>query len=169
LARLHHDPRLNGKVDPSDIVQLTLLHAHEKEHQFRGQSEAEQVAWLRAILANQMAETSRRYGRQRRDIEREQVLSLALDQSSARLAAWLVADGSSPSQHVMRQEQLLALADALAELPAEQRQAVELHHLQGFSLAETAASMKKTKEAVAGLLFRAIKNLRHQLANAEET
>jgi hypothetical protein len=39
----------------SDIVQQTLLQAHEHRDQFRGASEAELVGWLRTILANILA------------------------------------------------------------------------------------------------------------------
>ncbi len=47
LARLHIDPRLRGRLDPSDVVQQTLLIAHEKMAQFRGKTHAELAAWLR--------------------------------------------------------------------------------------------------------------------------
>ena len=56
LARLNLDTRLRGRIDPSDLVQQTLLKAHEKRDQFRGKSDAELAAWLRAILANQIAD-----------------------------------------------------------------------------------------------------------------
>ena len=59
LARMNMDPRLQAKVDPSDLVQQTLLKAHEKQDQFRGRTEAERAAWLRTILANQMADALR--------------------------------------------------------------------------------------------------------------
>jgi RNA polymerase sigma-70 factor (ECF subfamily) len=36
LARLQIDPRIRGKLDPSDIVQQTLLQAYRKRDQFRG-------------------------------------------------------------------------------------------------------------------------------------
>jgi RNA polymerase sigma-70 factor (ECF subfamily) len=44
LARLHLDPRLRGKLDPSDAVQLTLLKAHQGRGQFRGTVDAERLA-----------------------------------------------------------------------------------------------------------------------------
>jgi hypothetical protein len=64
LARVQLDARLQAKLDPSDLVQQTLLKAHEKREQFRGSTEAEFTAWLRQILANQMAEAARRFGAQ---------------------------------------------------------------------------------------------------------
>src|SRR4051812_32357894 len=51
LARLELDPRLRGKVDPSDIAQQALLEAHKDNGQFRGWTEAEKAAGLRRILA----------------------------------------------------------------------------------------------------------------------
>jgi len=44
LARLQIDLRLRARLDPSDVVQETLLIAHEKFIQFRGQSDAELAA-----------------------------------------------------------------------------------------------------------------------------
>ena len=63
----------------------------------------------------------------------------------------------------MRQEEILRMAATLATLPEGQRRAIELHHLQGWPLAEIAAELGTTKAAVAGLLHRGLKNLRMQL------
>jgi RNA polymerase sigma-70 factor (ECF subfamily) len=163
LARLQLDRRVRGKLDPSDVVQQTLLQAHEKRDQFRGKSEGERVAWLRKILANNLAEAVRRYSRQQRDVALERSLAAALQESSLRLEALLASDQQSPSRAAERQEELVGLAEALAGLPEDQRRAVELHHLQGCSLVETATEMGRSKEAVAGLLFRAMKKLRNRL------
>src|SRR5581483_90503 len=74
LAGLQLDSRLQAKLDPSDLVQETLLKAHENLGQFRGHTDAELAAWLRTILANSLAEAARRYGAAKRDPGREQSL-----------------------------------------------------------------------------------------------
>jgi RNA polymerase sigma-70 factor, ECF subfamily len=160
LARLSIDPRLQAKLDPSDLVQQTLLNAHANQHRFRGTTEAQFATWLRQILANSLAEAVRRYGTGGRDVGLERSLEQSLDQSSARLEAWLSAGGSSPSEQASQNEQLLRLAAALGRLPEDQRQAVELHHLKGLTVAEVAEAMSRTTRSVAGLLLRGMKRLR---------
>jgi RNA polymerase sigma-70 factor, ECF subfamily len=168
LARLHLRAGLRAKLDPSDVVQLALLKAHERREQFRGRSEAEREAWLRQILTTTLADAARRFGAGRRDAGRERSLERALEESSSRLEAWLAADQSSPSQRAERQEQLLRLAQALARLPQDQRTAVEMKHLQGLPVADIAARMGRGKRAIVGLLFRGLKKLREHVEEGSE-
>jgi RNA polymerase sigma-70 factor (ECF subfamily) len=162
------DGRLRGKLDPSDVVQQTLLQAHKDRGQFRGRTEGEWLGWLRTVLANNLAAALRAYGRRRRDVALEVSLHQALDESSGRLEAWLAAEQSSPSARASREEQLRRLAAALARLPDDQRAAVELHHLKGCTLAEVARLLGRSREAVAGLIFRGLKRLRRLLAEPDE-
>src|SRR5207249_1060792 len=99
----------------------------------------------------------------------ERSLEAALEDSSSRLEAWLAAEQSSPSQHAIRQEQLCRMAAALEQLPAQQRQAVELHHLRGCSLAEVAEQMGRSRSAVASLIFRGLEKLRQLLEDQESS
>src|SRR5437762_1352259 len=81
----------------------------------------------------------------------------------ARLEAFLAADLTSPSGRAERNERLLRLADALARLPEDQRRSVELRHLQGLPLAEIAARMERSVDAVVGLIHRGLRALRRDL------
>src|SRR5262245_44776212 len=120
LAGLQLDPRLRGKLDPADVVQETLAHAHEKRDQFRGETEAELAAWLRKILVNELAAAVRRFLRaEKRDLAREWSLHSLIEESSARLEALLAGKQSSPSERAVRNEDLLLLAAALAKLPED--------------------------------------------------
>ncbi len=169
LARLQLDPRLQSKLDASDVVQQTLLKAHQKIDQFHGRTRMELIGWLRKILTNTLVEAVRQFGAEARDLTRERSLEAGLLESSGRLEAWLADDQSSPSEQASHQEQLLRLANALAQLPADQRQAVELHHLQGLSVAEVAQLLERGKSAVVGLLFRGLKKLRELMRNEESS
>src|SRR5687767_13622255 len=83
LARLQIGRRLQGKVDPADLVQDTFLEAHRHFAEFRGVTEAELVSWLRQILAGLVANLVRRYyGAKRRDVRLERELANELEHSS---------------------------------------------------------------------------------------
>src|SRR5262245_11415311 len=145
LARLQLDPRLRGKVDPSDVAQQTLLRAYEGLAEFRWQGEAQLAGWLRKILANVLAGMARRFATAARDVALERSLESSLDSSSLKLEALLAADQSSPSENAVRQEDLLRLAEALARLPEEQRTAVELKHFHGLPVAVISEEMGRSK------------------------
>jgi RNA polymerase sigma-70 factor (ECF subfamily) len=164
LAGVHLDARLRSRLDPSDVVQETLLKAHARRDQFRGRSEVERAAWLRAILANTIADAVRRFGRQQGD--RHESLEAALGESSERLERWLQSQDPSPGTQAERQEHLLRLAGALARLPPEQRTAVELRHLQGLPVPEVGRLMGRSIASVAGLLRRGLQALREQMEGA---
>jgi RNA polymerase sigma-70 factor (ECF subfamily) len=167
LARLQLGSRLRGKLDGSDVVQQTLLNAHEKRQQFQGQTEAELLAWLRQILAHNVAMAARQFAAQVRDVSRELSIDQDGEELAVRLGDRLAADQSTPSQRAMREERLVHLADALAELPEDQRRAIEAHHLRGCTVAEVGAEMGRSRSAVVGLLFRGLRKLRQLLEERE--
>src|SRR5439155_26501918 len=92
LARVEVGRRLQGKLDPADLVQETFLEAHRHFAAFRGTTEPEFAVWLRRILAGVLANTLRRYfGTKARDPRLEQDLQAGLDRSSVMLAGQLPA------------------------------------------------------------------------------
>ena len=163
LARLRLGPRLKTKVDASDIVQETLLDAHKGRPQFRGTTDAELMGWLRQILAHNLADAAKALKKAKRDAARERSLEAEIEQASGRLGEFLAAQQSTPSRRLSREEEALKLAGALARLPTPQREAVELHHLQGLSLKELAVHLERSEAAVAALLHRGLERLRDLL------
>jgi RNA polymerase sigma-70 factor (ECF subfamily) len=162
LAQMQLQGRPQGRIDASDIVQQTLLEAHVERRQFCG-DEPGFCAWLRRALVNNLRDALRAIRRGKRDLARERSLEEIAEESSTRLADWLAADHSSPSGRAVRNEDLLRMADALVELPQPQRDAIILHHLQRWTLAEVAVELDRSEAAVAGLLHRGLKRLRELL------
>jgi RNA polymerase sigma-70 factor (ECF subfamily) len=167
LARMQIGQRLQGKVDPTDVVQETYLHAVRDVAQFRGSSDKELAGWLRQILAARLADLVRRYcGTQGRDVRLEQTLQVALDHSSQMLDRGLVAPLSSPSQQAVRHEQATWLARALEQLPEDYREVLVLHHLEECAFSEVARRMGRSVEAVKKLWARALARLRRSVGGA---
>jgi RNA polymerase sigma-70 factor, ECF subfamily len=157
-----------GKVEAEELVNESLFDAFQQRERFKGTTEAECIAWLRRILTDNVTDALRFLHRDKRDINKEQRLVIPeWDQSCSRLFE-ITSGFTSPSVKAVKNEQELLLAGALAELPENQRIAVECHHLHGCSLAETAEALGCTVPAVAGLLRRGLRQLRETLQPKSE-
>lgn len=168
LTRLQLNPRMRSKVDESDVVQQAILEAHKCRTQFRGNTEADRLAWLRTILANMLARFGRHFSTGARDLKRERSLDADFALSSSKLQCLLTADQTSPSGRAVRGEEMVLLASALNLLNDDQRRAIELHHLQGVTVTDVAELMGRSRQAVAGLLFRGLKRLRELMTHETE-
>lgn len=163
LARIYWGRKYRRRLDTSDIVQQTLLRAHQAWTTFRGQDAAELTAWLRRILSSTIANAAREHAAAARDITREQPDDAGMEASSLRLTGLLADPGESPSGRAMEVEQSVQLAKALSELPELQREAVILRYCSGMSIGEVAAELGRSSAGVASLLRRGLARLREQL------
>ncbi len=163
LARLQLDQGLQAKVDLSGVVQQTLLEAHLAKDQMQDLPSDKRLAWLRRVLAHNLADEIRKVRSDKRDVGRERSLHAALDQSSLRLEAWIVDKETAPLLRLEKQERAVRLAAALDRLPEAQREALLLQHWQGWSLARIADHLGRTPAAVAGLLKRGLSQLRVEM------
>ena len=150
LAARGLNPRHWRRADPSDLAQKTILEAHLKRADFRGSSEKELVAWLEIILEHRIKDEVRNIECQKNDPDREVSMGRADD---------LARKPTSPLSALVRHEEILRLAEALDQLPDDQRRAVELRHLHGLTLAETADLMEESRYSVARLLRPAMARL----------
>ncbi len=169
LARNEIDSRFAGKFDPSDAVQQTMLEAWQGWDQFRGRQEPQRVAWLRQILAHQLAHLARHYGgTQKRDVGREISIDQTLCQSAQRLDALLPASDLSPSGIAAATEQRLQLAEVLERLPADYRQVILLRNIEDLPHEEVARRMSRTPGAVRMLWLRALAALKEAMEKGDD-
>lgn len=164
LAATRLDARLQPRASPSDIVQETMLRAHQHFGQFRGQSEGELLCWLRQILANNLAKLIERHVlAARRDVRREvsiDELGADLHRSTVQLASLLPAAVRTPASVAEQREEAVLLADRLASLPADYRDVLVLRNIQGLPFEEVSQRMGRTTGACRMLWLRAIERLR---------
>src|SRR5580765_1656495 len=80
LARANVEPGLRDRIDIEGVVQQTLTEAWHSAPQRAGWS-----AWLRRLLANNLADSLRRLRADKRDVARERSLEAVLNASSAKL------------------------------------------------------------------------------------
>ena len=165
LARQGFDPRLQGKLDASDLVQETFVEAIQSFSHFRGETEGHFLAWLRRILASRLSAASRRFLLARaRDVRLEDRCVQALDRSSAALQR-LAASQTTPSEHVFRHERAVLLADALASIPDDYREVILLRHVEGLPFNMVAQRMGRTTESVRHLWVRGLAALHTRLCS----
>jgi RNA polymerase sigma-70 factor (ECF subfamily) len=156
--------RIASRIDAADIIQQTFLEAHRGFEGFLGETQVQFASWLRSIVNRNIAGALRDHTQvAKRDARRER----SLDDSRGGEPLWrkIAAGHSTPSQRAMRAEDFARLAFALGALSEDQREAVRLRHLEGWSLDRIAERMGRTPAATAGLIKRGIATLRKRIAD----
>jgi len=162
------DPRLQGRIDASDVVQEVYLAAFRSLTDYMRQPAMPFFLWLRGIAGNKLLELHRHHlGTSMRDARREVSLyrgSLPATTSAA-LAAHLLGRLSRPSEAAVRVEMKIRLQEALNQIDPVDREVLALRHFEHLTNAE-AAEVLGIKEAAAGKRYlRALERLRETLAN----
>jgi RNA polymerase sigma-70 factor (ECF subfamily) len=155
-------------LEVSDIVQSSLLEAFRQQSGFQGRSESELAGWLKSVLKHNIADAIRGTRRAKRDVRRQRSLDVLRGQFGGGCEFCPERMSVGPGQQLEREEAIDTLRAAVADLPTDQCRAVTLHHLDGLSLREVARLMDKSEPAVAGLLFRGLRQLRKTLQSESE-
>jgi RNA polymerase sigma factor (sigma-70 family) len=144
---------LRSRADADDVVQEALLHAFLDLAQLRDHDRF--VAWLLGIVVN-LAKTRLRM---RREVPVD-------DWSGGRaIRGFVWMDGEPPPDARQEARELHDLVwKALAELPAEQQETVQLHYVDGLRVWEIAALVGVPAGTVKARLHRARGRLRRALA-----
>lgn len=164
IAARQLDSMIANRLSASDIVQQTLLEAFRDGALFRGSTEQQFVAWLKAILHNNIAQATQTHIlTKKRSVKNERPFAATLGQTALHPPA---AD-ESPSGAAMQGESAMILAQQMESLPEDQYEAIRLRYIEGHSLASIAAHMDRSEAAIAGLLKRGLEGLRKKFPNSK--
>lgn len=168
LARTQLESWVQAKVDPSDLVQQSMLEAYRGFDKFQGRTEAEWLAWLRRIVTHNATDFARHYGgTDKRRTSREVSIDRGGSDSRVNHAPEPAQNCLSPSEALILHERELLVSEALARLPADHREVIMLRNLQCLSFEEVAQRMDRSRPAVQMLWMRAIKGLQGALKETE--
>jgi RNA polymerase sigma-70 factor (ECF subfamily) len=169
MVAVYLDRRLAPRVDPSDVVQEALADAARRLAAYLHERPLPFYPWLRQFASQRLLQLHRHHiGAQRRSVEREVPLDIALPNPSADgLAERLIASGTSPSRRMIRDELRRRVQDGLARLVPRDRELLVMRHLEEMSAGEIAAVLGISAGAVRVRLLRALTRLRSLLIEGD--
>ena len=167
MVELRLDRRLQGRVDPSDILQETFIDIADRAQEYAARTDMSFFLWLRMATSQKLLEVHRRHlGTQQRDAAREiSIFQIPVpDVSSELLASQLLGRMSSASHAAIRAEQQAKLQEILKLLEPIDREILALRHFEELSNGEIAQLLGLSKTAASNRYIRALKRLKDLVA-----
>jgi len=171
MVQFRMDRRLQGRFDPSDVLQEAFLEASQRFPEYCSNPSMPILLWLRFLVAERLTTLHRHHlGVQARDARREISLHNALlpSASSAALAAQLVGALTSPSEMALKLERAGQLQAALNEMDSMDREVLSLRHFEHLTRAETAQVLNISAAAASKRYLRALQRLRKFLVDGHQ-
>jgi RNA polymerase sigma-70 factor (ECF subfamily) len=161
------DPRLQGRIDASDVIQEVFVQAAAHREDFFHQPPLPLFLWLRGIVSNKLLEVHRHHlGTRMRDAGREVVeyRRASPDNTSEALVARLTGGATGPGTAVVRAEVKVRLHEALSKMDPIDREVLALRHFEQLNNDEAARELGIQRRAAAKRYVRALKRLKELLA-----
>lgn len=164
MVDIRLDGRLQGRIDVSDVLQEVYLDAAQRLDHYRTSPPSSFLLWLRQLTDQRLVDVHRRhFGAQRRDVRREAARG---GDDTGSLLTQLVGRISSPSHQAMRAEVEAAVEQALAAMPAIDREVLALRHFEELNNNEVADLLGISKTAASNRYVRALKRLQEALVQS---
>ena len=168
MVALRLDPRLQGRVDASDVIQEGYLEALSRLGEFIAEPSVPFYIWLRFLVGQRVQEQHRRHlGTPGRDVGREVSIYRGAmpGASTGALAARLLGKLTSPSQAALRAERKLRLREALDRMDELDREILVLRHYEQMTNGDAAAALGLDKSAASKRYTRALVRLKDILSD----
>lgn len=171
MVQFRLDARLQGRVDPSDVLQEAWLEAQGRLQGFSEKEEMPFFLWLRLIVGQKLIDLRRHHiGVQMRTVDREvSIYSAAMPgATSVAIAAQLLGKASSPSRAAMQAETRQRIQGALDAMDPIDREVLTLRHFEFLTNAETATTLNLSHSAASNRYIRALQRMKQILNLATE-
>jgi len=168
MVELRLDRRLQGRVDPSDVLQDAYLDASRRLPEYAGNTNMPFFLWLRFLTSQRMVDLQRRHlGAAMRDVQQEVSLfhGALPAASSVSLAAHLLGQLTTASQAAIRAETQQRVQEALNTMDAIDREVLALRHFEMLSNEEVSLVLGIKKTAASNRYVRALRRLKQILAS----
>ena len=157
---------LRGKLEPADLFQELAVKALRELPQANLEVK-DPFGWLCHLAEQCIVDGHRHFAAGKRATGREVPGNMPIGEASQDLVALLAASMTTPTQAVVRNERERRLAEAMATLPEEHREALRLRYVEGLQTKEVAARLGKSDVSIRVLLTRLVQKLQELLGNGE--
>jgi RNA polymerase sigma-70 factor, ECF subfamily len=168
MVEMRLDARLQRRIDVSDVVRDAHIDVVERLEDYLRDPKLPLFLWMRQVVGERLVKLHRHHlGTRMREAGPEVLLYRGAlpAASSAALAARLLGKSTSPTPAAVRAERILRMQEALNKLDPADREILSLRHFEELTAAEAAQVIGIEESAAAKRDFRAIKRLRHVLAD----
>ena len=168
MIQLRLDRRLQGRVDPSDVLQEAYIDLARRLPEYAEDRSFPFFLWLRLVTGQRLMHIHRRHLQTAmRDATQEVSLYRgAMPQAtSMSLAANLIGRMTSVSEKAVRAEIQVKLQEALNAMDPIDREILVLRHFEELTNNEAAAALGIKKAAASNRYVRALKRLKDTLSS----
>lgn len=170
MVAIRLDPRLAGRVAPSDVLQEAYIDALKRVPHYFEKADQPFFGWLRLVVSQRLADVHREHlGAKKRDARQEQPIGAPAGArgSAACLASCVAGALTSPSGAAVRNEDITRLEEALNSLDEVDREILLLRHFEELSNSETAAVLGLLPPAASKRYVRALARLKQILESLD--
>lgn len=157
---------VRANVNPSDVVQHTLIRMMDGIGEFRGNTRAEFFGWLKTIVQNESARANRHYRTQKRDVTRNRQLTFG--DSVSLFLRDPIDEHPTPQTNAISQERIQLLHELLEKLPADYAEVIVLRNLDQLSFREIGETMDRSEAAANKLWKRAIERFQLEMGKVNQ-
>ena len=168
MVKLRMDRRLQGRLDPSDVLQDAYMDVAKRAGEYRANPTMPVFLWLRLLTGQKLMALHRKHlGAQMRDAGQEVSLhgGALPPASSISIAAMLLGRITSPTRAARRAEMQVRLQDVLNSMEPVDREVLTLRHFEELGNSEAAQVLGISKSAASSRYIRAVMRLKKELAS----